>query len=52
MFKEAEQKNAFVSVIYTCRNLVWGFYKKNVCVKTSKTEKAKKKLKVKKQAGC
>lgn len=41
LFKEAEHKNAFVSVIYTCRNLAWGFYKKNVYVKTSKTEKAK-----------
>lgn len=41
LFKEAEQKNGFVSVIYTCRNLVWGFYKKNVYVKTIKKDNAK-----------
>lgn len=32
LFKEAEQKSAFVSVLYTLRNLFWGFYKKLIYI--------------------
>lgn len=28
LFKEAEQKNCFVSFVFTIRNLIWGLYKK------------------------
>lgn len=33
LFKETEQKSAFVAVLYTIRNLFWGFYKKLIYIK-------------------
>lgn len=34
LFRNAEQKNAFVSVVFTLKNLFWGFYKKRVFKKS------------------
>lgn len=33
LFKEAEQKSSFVAVLYTIRNMFWGFYKKLIYIK-------------------